>query len=221
MQNCFGIDPSGIDVPAFLVAMRLGFVVAAVATALLLARRGGARTVLALALLGNTWAWTATHWPLQRPYAVGPSHDRVGNLALCQVVAAGNSPLRTPQVGQIHFEPLWGLVVAALSGFDPVRVLQIYPFLPLAVLALFVGALYAGLRPPPGEAGFTPWERALIAGAATLLSSSPLDHLGVYRVPWSLAFLLKPNHALGLVLFPLVLIGLGVVILVEGGAFGL
>jgi hypothetical protein len=34
-----------------------------------------------------------------------------------------------------------------------------------------------------------------------------LDYTGIYRAPWSMTFLLKPNHAVGLVLFPLVLRG--------------
>src|SRR6185503_7911862 len=33
----------------------------------------------------------------------------------------------------------------------------------------------------------------------------PLDFIGTYRPPWSMTFLLKPNHAVGLILFPLVL----------------
>ena len=44
-----------------------------------------------------------------------------------------------------------------------------------------------------------------MAGAATLLSSAPLDPAGSYRVPWAMTFLLKPNHAVGLVLLPWVL----------------
>src|SRR5205085_1238895 len=36
----------------------------------------------------------------------------------------------------------------------------------------------------------------------TLLSSAPMDWAGPYRVPWAMTFLLKPNHALGLLLAP-------------------
>ena len=65
--------------------------------------------------------------------ALGPSSDRVNNVALCQVVAAGHSPLHTPQVGQMHFEPFWAVVSAAVSGFDPGRLLRVYPFFALAM----------------------------------------------------------------------------------------
>lgn len=164
-------------------------------------------------LLANAWAWTATNWPLQSLYGLLSSGDRVGNLALVQVVASGNSPLETAQAGQLHFEPFWGLLVAAASGFDPDRVQALYPFLSLVTCLAFAVALYAGLRPPragqdrAADAAWSGWERVLVAGFATLLSSSPFEYAGTYRVPWAMTFLLKPNHALGLALVPLVLAG--------------
>jgi len=134
------------------------------------------------------------------------SQDRVNNLGFCTVVAAGNSPLRTPQVGHLHFEPFWGLLVAALSGWSPDRVLALYPFLPLLVVCAFGLSLYLGLRSSGDGEGWDPWERALIAGFVTLLSSAPFEYLGTYRTPWPMTFLLKPNHALALVLVPLFLL---------------
>jgi hypothetical protein len=153
----------------------------------------------------NGYVWLVTNYPLQQLYGFA-ARDRVGNLALCQVVAAGNSPLRTAQLGQLHFEPFWGLLVALLSGFEPDRVLRLYPYFAFLAAAGFTVSLYLGLRPSTrrGEA-WSGWERALMAAFATLLSSSPLEFTGIYRLPWSLTFLLKPNHALGLVLFPIVL----------------
>lgn len=162
--------------------------------------------LLAGVLAAQAYAWAVTTLPLQRLYALGPSHDRVGNVGLVQVVAAGGSPLRTTQVGQLHFEPFWGLLVAALSGWDPDRVLRLYPFLPLLMAVGFPLTLYLGLRPPGEQTeAWSGWERALVAGFAALLGSFALDYLGPFRVPWARMFLLKPNHALGLVLFPLFL----------------
>ncbi|HET8647791.1 MAG TPA: hypothetical protein VFO85_19995, partial [Vicinamibacteria bacterium] len=185
------------------------FLAAAIACLLLVVRRGRAWPLVALALLGTTSAWWATNAPLQRLYALGPSADRVMNLALCQVVAAGNSPLRTSQVGQLHFEPFWGLLVAALSGWNPDRVLALYPWLPLLVSWGIALAVYVGLGTPrpagTGEPWFSPWERALAALFGVLLWSAPLDYTGSYRDPWAMTVLLKPNHALGLVVFPLLL----------------
>jgi hypothetical protein len=134
---------------------------------------------------------------------VATSSDRSNNLGFCMVVAAGHSPLRTYQTGHIHFEPFWSAMVAALSGWSPERVLALYPFLPLLMTTGFAWTLYVALRAPDGGGeAWSGWERVLIAGFATLLSSSPLEHIETYRVPWASTFLLKPNHALGLVMLP-------------------
>ena len=162
--------------------------------------------LLAGVLAAQAYAWAVTNYPLQRLYGLGSSHDRIANVGLVQVVAAGNSPLRTTQVGQLHFEPFWGMLVAVLSGWDPERVLRLYPFLPLLMAVGFPLALYYGLRPlDQGGEAWSAWERVLVAGFAALLSSSALDYAGGFRVPWARTFLLKPNHALGLVIFPLFL----------------
>lgn len=223
------MDVSGLDVGAFLTGARLLFPVAACLWLAALLRVRRPAWLLAGVVLANAYAWGVTNFPLQRVYGLGVSPDRVGNLGLVQVVAAGNSPLRTAQVGQLHFEPFWGMVVAVLSGGEPERVLRIYPFLSLLMMAGFTLAVYAGLRPRMG--GDSGWERAVAAGFATLLSSTPLDATGSYRVPWALTFLLKPNHALALALFPLVLfafarirswrgrIGVGVLLHVLAWAF--
>lgn len=206
--NLFGIDVSQLDVTAFLASWRFLFALGAVAFLGWLARFGKPLWLMAGVLIANTYVFWVTNYPLQRLYALGPSQDRVGNLALCQVVAAGNSPLQTFQVGQLHFEPFWGLLLAALSGWDPERVLRLYPFLPLVMAWGFALSLYVGMKPHrAAELGgaWTAWERAMVGAFATLLSSSPLDFIGTYHVPWALTFLLKPNHALGLVLFPLLL----------------
>lgn len=203
--NLFGLDVSGLDVPAFLLAARALFATLALLWLAAALRVRRPAWLLAGVLLANGHAWLVTNYPLQRVYALGPSRDRLGNLALVQVVAAGNSPMRTAQVGQLHFEPFWGLLVSAVSGFDPERVLALYPYLSLAMTWGFALSLYLALRPPPGEAAWDGWERALLAGFATLLASAPLDFTTLYHVPWAQHFLLKPNHALALVLLPWVL----------------
>ena len=209
-MNLFGADVRALDAVSFLAHARLLFAFAAVAWLAAMVKAPRLRRpgwLLAGVIAANAWAWLSTTWPLQRLYALGPSSDRLNNVAMVQGVAAGGSPLATPQVGHVHFEPLWGLLVAALSGFDPDRVLRVYAWLPLLAACGFAASLYYGLRPPRGAAGggWSPWERALVAGAATLLSSAPLDHALTYRVPWAMTFLLKPNHALGLILLPWVL----------------
>jgi hypothetical protein len=209
--NMLGLDVASLDVPAFLTAARVLYPALGLLWLALLLKIRSPRWLLLGAILANGYAWGVTNYPLLRLYALGPSRDRVSNVALCQVVAAGNSPLQTWQVGQLHFEPFWGLLVAVVSGWSPERVLAFYPFFPLLMAAGFALSLYVGLRPvrvaaPSAEDTAWPgWERAFVAGFATLLCTSPLDFLGTYRPPWSMTFLLKPNHAVGLVLFPLVL----------------
>jgi len=215
--NLFGADVRALDVEAFLAAAHHLFPLLAVAWLVLVVRLRRPGVLLAGVLLANAYAWLETNWPLQRLYALGPSSDRVNNLALCQVVAAGHSPLHTPQVGQMHFEPFWAMVTAIVSGWSPSRLLAIYPFFPVLTACGFALSLYFALRPlapPPAQnaasaAGndgeWSGWERALVALFATLLSSTALDYAGPYRVPWAMTFLLKPNHSLGLVLFPWVL----------------
>ena len=163
--------------------------------------------LLLLALGGSALAWALTMAPLQRLYALGPSSDRLGNVGLCQVVASGNSPLETVQVGQLHFEPFWGVLTAVLSGWSPDRLLALYPWLSLAAAWGVALAVYGGLggRSAEGTPVFSPWERALAALFAALLWSSPLDFSGSYRDPWGMTVLLKPNHTLGFVVAPLFL----------------
>ncbi len=231
-MNLLGIDVSSLDVAAFERTTRLLYPFLALAFLALVWHRRSARLLLAGVLLANAWLFVATQWPLQRLYGMGSSRDRVNNVGLALVVAAGNSPLETAQPGQLHFEPFWGLLLALLSGFDPERLLRLYAFMPLVALTLFCLALYHGLRAPPGSAvAMTGFERALVAGFATLLCSSPLDATSSYRITWALMFLLKPNHALGLVLLPLVLrafarmrslpgrIGVGFLLQLMGWAF--
>jgi hypothetical protein len=201
--NMIGLDVASLDVPAFLAAARVVYPALGLLWLALLLKIRSPRWLLVGAFLANAWAWAVTNYPLLRLYALGPSRDRVSNVALCQVVAAGNSPLHTWQVGQLHFEPFWGLLVAVASGWSPERVLALYPYFALVTVTGFALALYVGLRPPAGTAAsrgdepWSAWERALVAGFATLLCTAPLDFIGTYRPPWSMTFLLKPNHAVG------------------------
>jgi hypothetical protein len=215
--NVFGVDVSHLDVAALLSLARVLFPLLALAWLAVTVRVGRPGWLLAGVVLANAYVWLETTWPLQRLYALGPSSDRVNNLALCQVVAAGHSPLVGPQVGKAHFEPFWAVVTAVLTGFDAARLLRLYAFLPFLTAAGFAVSLYFALRPmgavspcakePDGDTGWCAWQRATIAAFATLLSSDPLDYAGAYRVPWAMTFLLKPNHALGLVLLPWVVRG--------------
>jgi len=203
--NFLGVDVHGLDVDAFLATARHIYPVLALLWLAVLVRTRRAGWLLAGVIAANAFAWLETNYPLQRVYAFGPSRDRVGNVALAQVVAAGSPVLETWQVGQVHFEPFWGLVVAAASGWNVERVLQLYPWFSLIMMAAFALSLYFGLARDASDEEQV-WERVFVAGFATLLCSMPFDFTRPYRVPWALTFLLKPNHALGLVLLPLILL---------------
>ena len=123
----------------------------------------------------------------------------MNNLALCQVVAAGHSPLQTPagrprctsspsgRCSPRSSPAAAPTACCALCVPSPRHRLRVR-----ALALLRAAALRAGRARTSRWSG---WERALVAGAATLLSSAPLDPAGTYRVPWAMTFLLKPNHA--------------------------
>jgi hypothetical protein len=188
--NAFGVDVGGLDVAAFLTQARAVAALGALAWVALVLRLGRPAVLLAGVLAASAYAWFITSWPLQRIYALGPSADRVTNLAWCTVVAAGGPPLQTAQVGQLHFEPFWGVLIATLSGFDPDRVLALYPFLSLLVAMAFPVAIFVGLKPPREGQGWSPWERGVAALFGSLLVAAPFDFVSTYRVPWSLMFVL-------------------------------
>lgn len=209
--NLLGLDVGGLDVEGFLRTGSLIYPVAALGWLGLLWRIRRPGFLLAGVIAANAFAWLMTNYPLERLYALGVSADRLNNLAMCQVVASGNSPLETWLVRQTHFGPharpyvmLWTVLVSSLAGFDPERLLRLYGFLPLVTSCGFALSLYFGLG-MARDAFWSAWQRVFIAGFATLMASAPTDFQGPYGVPWALMFLLKPNHALGLVLFPLVL----------------
>jgi len=204
--NLFGFDLGGFDAASFLSLTRVLFAGLALLGAALAARSDGRRAgriVLGVALAGHALAWFATMFPLPNPYGVNGSMDRENHLGWANVVALGFSPLRTFQVNHLHFEPVWPLLTALASGFEVERVGLVFQWAPLAIgAALILSVWYAwvrGLDERP-EAGV---EAAFAAMGAVLLISAPDDFSGPFRSPWALTFLLKPNHALGLVLVPL------------------
>ena len=207
MQNPFGFGVEGLDVPAFLGVMRLLFAGIALGAGLAMARMGDdrriGRTVLWIAITGHALAWLATVFPLPNLYGANGSLDRENHLGWANVVALGFSPLYTFQVNQIHFEPLWPLLTAALAGFNVDRIALVMHWAPLfAGIALLLSVRFTWVRVWPGRAGLHT-EASFAALGALLLLAVPGDFWGAFSNPWALTFLLKPNHALGLVLAPL------------------
>jgi hypothetical protein len=206
-MNLFGFPLQGLDVQGFLAVMRVAFVALALLGVILLARgadeRRVGRIVLGVAIAGHALAWCATMFPLPNVYGANGSQDRENHLGFANVVALGFAPLHTFQVKHLHFEPVWPLLTALAAGFEVDRVTTVFQWAPLVVgLSLLLSIRFAWLR------GVTPSneihaEAAFAALGALLLMAAPGDFAGPFRNPWALTFMLKPNHALGLVLVPL------------------
>lgn len=212
MLNLFGFDIGGIDVPSFLSLTRVAFVGIALLGAALTARsddsgRAG-RVVLGVAAAGHFLAWFATMFPLPNTYGVNGSMDRENHLGWANVVALGFSPFRTFQVNHLHFEPVWPLLTAMAAGFEVERINLVFQWAPLMIgLALLSSVWFTWVRGPK-ELPEAKIEAAFAALGAVLLMSVPGDFSGPFRNPWALMLLLKPNHALGLVLAPLAALAL-------------
>lgn len=205
--NLPGFPMDALDVTGFLLLMRVAFVFIALVGIVRTARSAdtgkGGRIVLGVAIAGHALAWCATMLPLSNPYGANGSQDRENHLGWANVVALGFSPLRTFQVNHLHFEPVWPLVTAVAAGFDVKRVAAVFQWAPLVIgVALLLSIRFVWKRGlgPRHEA---PMEGAFAALGAVLLMATPDDFSGAFRNPWALTFLLKPNHALGLVLVPL------------------
>lgn len=210
-MNLLGFPVDGLDPKDFLLTMRVSFVILTVLGVVLLARgpdpRRAARVVLAVGLAGHTLAWCATMLPLPNVYGANGSQDRENHLGWANVVALGFSPLHTFQVDHLHFEPVWPLITAAVAGFEVDRVAAVFQWMPLVVgLALLLSVRFAWGRGMNGPGASL--EGAFAALGAILLLASPQDFAAPFRNPWALTFLLKPNHALGLVLVPLAALAL-------------
>jgi hypothetical protein len=205
--NLFGFDITGLEVPTFLFGARVFFAVLVVVAAVLSARGDGdrrsARLVLGIGAIGHLLAWFATMFPLPNVYGANGSMDRENHLGWANVVALGFSPLRTFQVNHLHFEPVWPLLSAIAAGFSVDNVALVFQWAPLVVgLAVLLCVRFAWIRGAvSAEAPET--VAAFAAMGALLLVSVPGDFSGPFRDTWALTFLLKPNHALGLVLAPL------------------
>lgn len=157
-----------------------------------------------LAVLG----WFLLDLPLERLYALGPNMDRQRNLAWCATAAAGNAPWGSGVVGRYNLEPWWALLVASLSLFDPGRVMTVYRYLPPVAIALVGASFTLAFRTPRVRAaendsdGEAPWLALLVVFFVLLAPTGPLDYLSPYRAFWQRTFLLKPNHAFGFALLP-------------------
>ena len=132
--------------------------------------------------------------PLGRPYGVVADGKGLEQLGEVMVVAARGTASEGRMVGDAHLNPLWGLIVAALSGFRPERLLQLYPWLPLLSL-LALGLAVAWSAGTLHELEDLP--RGTLSGLATFvvlfLSSHRLSFLRPEGPFWTEFFWLTPG----------------------------
>jgi len=214
-MNLFGFDVRTLDVEALAARIHLlWWVLSTLAVGWLIRKvrlSGPAkpwRAVLALAVTGHLLAWFVTMFPLPNLYGVNGSLDRENHLGWVQVIVAGNSPIRSFQVGQIHFEPLWPNLVALATLYRPEFIDLIMQVAPLVVGVLFLLSVHACFSRGLGGALESKNEAVFAGFFALLLASTWADQTAAFRNPWALTFILKPNHALGLVFTPIVLLAM-------------
>lgn len=199
---------------AIFTLLRLAFVAAFTVYFAWLRRLPRKRLFSRVALWGPfvfvALAWLASSYALPRLYGLQLPGDRLRNLSWAMSVAAGGSPFETGIIapGQRSLEPVWSFLVGTLGFHDPAIVLAIYPYLSLAVLVLLAFSLHFHFTRTSSD-GDQSARPLFIVAFCLLCATAPLDFVGPYRSYWSKMFLLKPNHALGLVLLPWIVTLLG------------
>jgi hypothetical protein len=212
-MNLFGFDVQRLDVPALVTRVHgVWWVLCALSFLYLVSRARRSeptrswRLIVGLAIAGHALAWFVTMFPLPNVYGLNASKDRENHLGWTQVIVAGNSPIRSSQVNQLSFEPLWPNLAALASFYRADRVDFTFQIAPLVAGILFVLSVYICVSRGLGGDEAAKTEAAFGAFFALLLASSLTDQTAPFQNSWALTFLLKPNHALGLVLMPWVVL---------------
>jgi len=165
-------------------------------------RRPSGAAVLLGALLIGIVSWMALDLPLERPYGLTEESVALDGLGEAMVAASTRSPAPSVRVEEPSRRPFWGFLLALCSGFDPDRLLSLYPWVPLASLVVLALATYAaadGLtaRAVPPVRGMAP---ALSVFFALFLSVPRLSFLESEGDLWTEAFWLRPRLGFGLAL---------------------
>lgn len=191
---------------AYSGMFRMALIAIALLAAWALYKRPRPEGALALIVGLNLVAWAGYMLPLQRLYGFEVGLDRAFNLGMAAATAAGNSPFEHTQVGVASPEPFWNMVLALMSGMDPVRTAAAFQWLPVLAITLIAAGLHFGLD--AGEqTSDDRWERVLTVFALFGLGSLSMSQNPV-GVLWVSNLLYKPNHGLA---WPLVAVALGMV----------
>jgi len=145
-----------------------------------------------------TLSWIALDLPLGRVYGLTTGGVAMGELAQPMVVAARGVITEGWLVRAPNPSPLWSLVLATASGFNPDRLLSVYRWLPLISMWFFASALYWGL-------GFIDEDERLAPGIGAGLAVFFVLFLASHRLSifttgpiWPQIFWLQPRLAFSL-----------------------
>jgi hypothetical protein len=150
--------------------------------------------VLLGAILLAALGWMAFDLPLGRLYGLSEDGRALEELGAPMVAAARRSPAEGAMVGERNPWPFWSFLVALASGFDPDRLLDLYPWLPLLSLVLVALSGYAALGSLGAESdsprGLAP---ALGVFFMLFLSAPRLSFLESEGILWTDAFGIRPR----------------------------
>jgi hypothetical protein len=181
---------------AAYATFRLLAILGAVAGLAITWRRARPALTLGLVVALNLSALLAYTWPLKRLYALDEHRDRAFNVGMAACSAAGNSPFEHVQVGVGSLEPFWNGVLALAAGMRPERVLALYPS--FSWLALLFSVLSTWYLVTSRGGSTARWEGVMAVFAVLGLASFSLSDATPTPAFWPAAFLLKPNHTVGL-----------------------
>ena len=144
-------------------------------------------------------AFAGLDWPLGRPYGVIEEGRGLEDLGHVMVTATGGVTGEGRLVGRANPHPLWGLILAAMSGFDGQRLWNLYRFVPSfsllclgCAVAFFSGALDERKELPRGSLP------GLVTFFVLFLSSHRLSFLESESAFWSEAFWSTPQLGIAL-----------------------
>ena len=159
-------------------------------------------------LLLAALAWTVLELPLGRPYGVVEGEQGLSALAQPMVAAARGTAADGWMVHQPNPQPLWSLVLAFASGFDPGRLFSFYDFIPLVGMIFLASAVFWFMGAFDDEES-TGLARGLAVFFVLFLSSTRLSFLETPGPFWLDVFGQRPHlaFALGLLVIWLKLLG--------------
>jgi hypothetical protein len=206
-MELYGSGFADAGVEAFFAVTRALVLVVGIGTGIAFLKWRRPRVGLVGIMLIVVIGWAASSYPSYRLYGLQYPGDRLRNLSWCASVAAGHSPFGTGTFGQTGLEPVWPAVVGFLALGRPEWVPHVFRLAPAFILGGLALVLYFHFSNQKiyseREGDLAPGVRGLLVALFAILLATPtLDFLAPYRGYWAKMFLLKPNHALGLLMIP-------------------